>query len=213
MLALVPPARNSLCLRQNFPVKRGTMQFCLQGTLKIILLALLIIMEEAGLLGQLGINWKLFLSQSVNFFVLLLVLRFFVYKPLIEIIKKRNSRIKEGLDKAEEADVRLKEIDNIGKEKIKEADNKALLIIKETEQRAKVLDNQIQQRAEAKQKEINELLRQSALKQKEESESQVYGKALELVKQIVAKTVELKPEAIDKALVEKAVSEVKKEVK
>jgi F0F1-type ATP synthase membrane subunit b/b' len=44
--------------------------------------------EEAGLLGQLGINWKLFLSQAFNFFILLIVLRAFVYNPLLEIIKK-----------------------------------------------------------------------------------------------------------------------------
>ncbi|MEK9178109.1 MAG: ATP synthase F0 subunit B, partial [Patescibacteria group bacterium] len=65
-------------------------------------------MEEAGIIGQLGINWKLFLSQAVNFFILLIVLRAFVYKPLIQVIEKRNKKIKEGLEKAEEADVRLK---------------------------------------------------------------------------------------------------------
>ena len=65
------------------------------------------------LLFQLGIDWKLFLSQTVNFFILLIVLTFFVYKPLIKIIKERNQKIKEGLDKAEEADIRLKEVDNI----------------------------------------------------------------------------------------------------
>lgn len=167
-------------------------------------------MEESGLLGQLGINWKLFLSQAFNFFILLIVLRAFVYKPLIEIIKKRNFKIKEGLEKAEEADTRLKEVDVIAKDKIKLAETQSVEIIKNTEQKAKVLDQQIQARAEEKQKEINELLRQSALKQKEESESQVYSQALELVKKIVAKTVELKPEAVDKALIEKAVTEVKK---
>ena len=167
-------------------------------------------MEEAGLLGQLGINWKLFLSQAFNFFILLIVLRAFVYKPLLEIIKKRNFKIKEGLEKAEEADIRLKEVDVIAKDKIKLAENQSVEIIKSTEQKAKVLDLQIQARAEEKQKEINELLKQSALKQKEVSESQVYSQALELVKKIVAKTVELKPEAVDAKLIEKAVIEVKK---
>ena len=54
---------------------------------------------ENQLLSQLGIDWKLFLSQAVNFFILLLVLTFFVYKPLIKIVKERNKRIKEGLGK------------------------------------------------------------------------------------------------------------------
>jgi len=167
-------------------------------------------MEEAGLLGQLGINWKLFLSQAFNFFILLVVLRAFVYKPLLEIIKKRNARIKEGLDKAQEADIRLKEIDNIGKEKIKEAEIKAVGIIKSTEDKAKILDKEIQERTDKKQQEINELLRKSFAKQQEEAQDKVYAGAVELVKKFVAKSVELKPELVDEKLIEKAVSEVKK---
>ena len=92
-----------------------------------------------ALLDQLGINGGLFLSQAVNFFILLLVLTFFVYKPLIKVVKTRNAKIKEGLEKAEEADIRLKEVDNIGKEKIKQAEQESINIIKSTEQKAKVL--------------------------------------------------------------------------
>ena len=167
-------------------------------------------MEESGLLGQLGINWKLFLSQAVNFFILLIVLRQFVYKPLIEVIKKRTAKIKEGLEKAEEADVRLKEIDNIGKEKIKQAEQKGIEIIKITEEKAKVLEKELQEKTDKKQQEINELLKQSFKKQQEEVQGKVYAEAVDLVRKFVAKTVELKPEAIDQKLIEKAVGEVKK---
>jgi len=76
-------------------------------------------MEESGLLFQLGINWKLFLSQAVNFFILLVILRFFVYKPLLSVIKERNKKIKDGLDKAKEADERLQEVDVIAKAHLK----------------------------------------------------------------------------------------------
>jgi F-type H+-transporting ATPase subunit b len=167
-------------------------------------------MEEAGLLGQLGINWKLFLSQAFNFFILLVVLTYFVYKPLLAVIKKRNAKIKEGLEKAEEADVRLKEIDNIGKEKIKIAEQKGIAIIKATEDKAKVLEKELQEKTDKKQQEINELLKQSFKKQQEEAQGKVYANAVDLVKKFVAKTVELKPEAIDEKLIEKAISEVKK---
>jgi F-type H+-transporting ATPase subunit b len=160
------------------------------------------------LFEQLGIDWKLFLSQIFNFFVLLGVLTFFVYKPLIKTIKERNKRIKDGLDKAEEADVRLKEIDNIGKEKIKDAEQQSIEIIKATENRAKVLDKEIQEKAEKKQKEINDLLRQSAKKQQEELNALVMKDAIELVKKVVSKTVELNPKEIDDKLIKKAASEV-----
>ena len=112
---------------------------------------------ENELLFQLGINWKLFLSQAINFFILLVVLTFFVYKPLIKVIKERNQKIKTGLDKAEEATARLKEIDNIGKEKIKEAEQKGIEMIKETENRAKILDKENIEKLEKKQKEAQEI--------------------------------------------------------
>ena len=165
---------------------------------------------ENELIFQLGINWKLFLSQAVNFFILLLVLTFFVYKPLIKVIKERNKKIKEGLDKAEEADVRLKEVDEIGKGKIKEAEQKGIEIIKATETKAKILDKEISDKAEKKQKEMNELLKQSFLKQQEEAKSKVLAEAGELVKKALIKTVELSPKDVDDALIKKAVKELER---
>ena len=48
-------------------------------------------------ISQFGIDWKLFLSQLVNFALILIVLKFFVYNPVIKILKERNKKIKEGL--------------------------------------------------------------------------------------------------------------------
>ncbi len=162
-------------------------------------------------LDQLGINWKLFLSQAVNFFILLIVLRFFVYKPLLNVIKERNRKIKEGLDKAREADIRLKEIDVIAKGKLKEAERESINIIKKTEEKAKVLASELQKKSEERQKELQEQVRLSFEKQKEEAKEQVYKEAVALVKKAIIKTVELSPEQIDEALIKKAVDAVKHE--
>lgn len=167
-------------------------------------------MEEAGIIGQLGINWKLFLSQAVNFFILLIVLRVFVYKPLIQVIEKRNKKIKEGLEKAEEADVRLKEIDNIGKEKIKEAELESIGIIKNTEAEAKILASNLQKKAEEKQKEILAQIEKNKKLQEAEAKAEVLKQAGELVKKVIAKTVELGPDKIDEALIQKAIGEFRK---
>ena len=164
-----------------------------------------------ALFEQLGINWKLFLSQAVNFFILLIVLTFFVYKPLLKIIKERNRMIKEGLDKAEEADVRLKEVDVIGKGKIKEAEQQSIEIIKDTEKRAKILEQELQKKNEEKQLQMQKETQEQLKKQLEENKKVVLTQAAELVKKTIIKTVELKPDAIDEALIKKAVAEVKNE--
>lgn len=163
------------------------------------------------LFEQLGINWKLFLSQTVNFFILLLVLRAFVYKPLLSAIKERNRRIKEGLEKAKEADIRLKEVDDIGKEKIKEAEQQSINIIKKTEADAKVLAVNLQKKAEDYQKDLMAQIELSHKRQEEEAKNAVLKAAADLVRKTIIKTVELNPDQIDEALIKKAINEVRNE--
>ena len=166
---------------------------------------------ENQLLLQLGINWKLFLSQAVNFFVLLTVLTFFVYKPVMKIIKERSRKIKEGLDKAEEADVRLKEVDVIGKGKMKEAELQSINIIKDTEKKAKAIEHELQKKNEEKQLQMQKDAEVQLKKQLEENKNVVLAQAAELVKKTIIKTVGLKPDAIDDTLIKKAVAEIKNE--
>ena len=162
-----------------------------------------------ALFEQLGINWKLFLSQAVNFFILLFVLRVFVYKPLLAIIKERSKKIKEGLEKAEEASVRLKEVDIIAKNKLKQANQDSMDIIKKTEKQAKILESDFQKKAENHQKELMEQIQSDYKKQLQETKNLIYREAAELVKKTIKKTVELSPKEIDDALIEKAVLKIK----
>lgn len=59
--------------------------------------------ESAGLLGALGINGKLFITQLLAFLVLVAILRKFVYPFLVRAIDERRESIEEGLKQAKEA--------------------------------------------------------------------------------------------------------------
>lgn len=52
------------------------------------------------LLQKLGVDWKLLLAQVVNFTILLSVLTFFVYRPLLRVIDERRERIRKSMDDA-----------------------------------------------------------------------------------------------------------------
>ena len=93
-----------------------------------------------GILGQLGVNWRLLLTQGVNFFVLLVVLNIFVFKPLTKIIEERRKRIEFGLKGAEEAEKKLNEIEVVKTERLAKADKTALGIISSAEDEAKKRD-------------------------------------------------------------------------
>ena len=166
-------------------------------------------MESGGLLEQLGIDWKLFLSQAINFFILLLILRAFVYKPLLSMIKERNKKIKEGLEKAAEAEVRLNKVDIVAKEHLKKADARALVILKETEQRGRAMEQSMRQKVEEEQRALMAQAKLSYERTQQETKEKVLKEASALVKKVIATTVEMKPEMIDEALIEKAVKKVK----
>jgi F-type H+-transporting ATPase subunit b len=161
------------------------------------------------LLDQLGINWQLLLSQAVNFALLLIVLRIFVYAPLLKLLHKRREKIEGGLMKAEEAERRLHEVDMIGKGKIKEAEHEAINILKRTESEAKTLEEKLL--AERKRRE-DEGMKAAATRlrfQEEESRRALEKEAAALVRLAITRTVELSPDKIDDALIAKAVNEAK----
>lgn len=165
-------------------------------------------MESASFTTQLGVDWKLLLSQAVNFLLLLIILRLFVYKPILNMLKKRREKIEEGLAKAEEADVRLKEVDNISKKRIKEAENEAIGIIKNTEEKAKELEGELFKKTRNKEEILLKKTADEVLNQKEQAKREIKREAVELIKKALAKTVELAPEKIDEALIKKAVEQI-----
>jgi len=161
------------------------------------------------LFDQLGINWELLLSQGVNFILLLIVLRIFVYKPLLKLLHDRRERIEGGLAKADEAERRLHEVDQIGKGKIKEAEQEAIAILKRTETEAKTLEEKLLADAKRREEEAMASTATRLRSQEEESRRALDKEAAALVRVAITRTVELSPEKIDDALIAKAVGEAK----
>ncbi len=59
------------------------------------------------LFSAFGVDWRLLVIQGVNFGVLISVLTYFLYKPMMKMIDERREKIAEGVRKAEEADRNL----------------------------------------------------------------------------------------------------------
>jgi F-type H+-transporting ATPase subunit b len=52
---------------------------------------------------ELGINVPVLVAQLFNFFLLLVVLRIFLYRPILDMLDRRSQRIKEGLEAADQS--------------------------------------------------------------------------------------------------------------
>lgn len=67
-------------------------------------------MEE--IIHKFGIDGELIIVQIINFIALASVLTYFLYKPLLKVLKDREDKIAQGVKDAESAKVALDEADN-----------------------------------------------------------------------------------------------------
>ncbi len=158
----------------------------------------------SDLIHQLGIDWRLFLSQAANFLLLLVVLRIFAYKPILRILEERRKKIQEGLAKAEEADQKLAEVNVIAVHKMKEADQKALDMLRQTELKAKDFEAELLLQAKQKEAELLKNAEMIIAGKAEEAREEIHKNAVSFVKSVLVKTVEMDPKAIDEKLIAEA---------
>lgn len=162
------------------------------------------------LFSKLGLDWHLLIAQAANFLVLLLVLYFALYKPLLKVLKTRRAKIEEGLMKADEADKRLGEANEMAKEKRRAAEEESLKTLRSAEERAKKVEADLI--AEARKKEAALLENaERAAKHKEAEVMETFRKdAGGLLRDALIKAVGMRPESVDDALVAAAVEEIKR---
>ncbi len=96
-----------------------------------------------------AIHWYQLLFQIINFAILLLVLKKFLYQPIINLITQRNKKIEESI-KAAEATLKEKAtIQAIKKQAIEEAEKEAIRIIDSSRKESDKVAKQILETAKA----------------------------------------------------------------
>lgn len=153
------------------------------------------------LIKNFGINPFLLGAQVVNFLIVLFILRKFLYKPIIELLQKRQNAIKEGLKKAEEAEQRLKRI--VGEEKtiLTNAHIKA----------KKIIEDAILQSQESS-KEIQENAKKQSEKILMEAKVEIERKAIETEKRLMESVGSLAIKFLQKSVEELFSEREQKEV-
>ena len=157
-----------------------------------------------------GVDWKLLVSQAVNFLLLLAILQIFAYKPIVDILNKRKARIEDGLANADVADKRLAEIETLKNEELRKAELSAQVLMKATEDRAKEKEAEMMA-VTNKKVEVAVLEAKKLIAAKRaESEIEMGKEAVAMVKEALLKTVALDPSAVHEALIKEAVVSMRK---
>ena len=102
------------------------------------------------LLTVFGVNWKLLLAQGINFALLLAILSYFLYKPVLKMIDERREKIAEGVKTAEKAANSLAEAQTKGDGIVGDASREAETLVKTARARAEEKGAEIVKSAEAR---------------------------------------------------------------
>ncbi len=95
------------------------------------------------LLENLEIKWQLLAAQAVNFFILLFLLKKFLYKPMLRFLRERREAIEEGLKKSELAEKQFREMRELQARELTKTRQEAQKIIAEAKKRADEAKTQI----------------------------------------------------------------------
>lgn len=157
-----------------------------------------------------GFETKLFIAQIINFLILAYLLKRFLYKPLLEVMRKREEKIKSGIEYADQSKLILEKTEQDKNDIIKNARIEAEKIITETKSAAEgmkreILDNSRQEAVKI----MTEAKTQASLEMKK-MEKNVETMSLDLSQKILNNLItSLFDEQEKKKIMEKAVGKLK----
>ena len=95
------------------------------------------------LLAKLGINWELLLAQIVNFLIVVGVLGYFVYKPILNLLDSRTERIRKSVEDARKIENQVKEMEALRTEEMKKLDAESGAYFERVRKQADALQEEI----------------------------------------------------------------------
>ncbi|HET8575357.1 MAG TPA: F0F1 ATP synthase subunit B [Candidatus Paceibacterota bacterium] len=138
------------------------------------------------LIQAFGLNWKLLLIQIFNFGLVLLVLWYFLYRPVMSMVDKRQKKIIHGMEDAEKAREQLKNAGNEKKAILAAANQEAERLVADGKHYAEERKDEIMKEAMAK----SEQALKDAVSRGEEAKQQLLRESKEEIARMVVRGAE-----------------------
>ena len=101
------------------------------------------------LFANFGVSWDRFLGQLFVFLILVVILRQFMYQPVLNMLEERRQRIAKGLSDAEAAAKAKAQSEKDATERLKEATSQAEALLDKAKASADTLKAEIQAQTQA----------------------------------------------------------------
>jgi F-type H+-transporting ATPase subunit b len=133
------------------------------------------------ILAQLGIDPAVMLAQAVNFFFLLGILTFLVYKPVLKLLDERKNRIAEAEKNAKLIDEKLAKTEALTAAEMQKAQAAASKILLAAQENAKAQEEKMVNAAKEKVGKIVEEGRSVIAKERDDAAKAIQGEVSKIV--------------------------------
>ncbi len=137
--------------------------------------------ESDSVLGTLGINWKLFLAQLVNFSIVLFIFWKWIVKPLGKTLTDRQEKIESGLKNAELIEQEKAHLVTQKLEEMRQARVEAERVIKSATDTANKMKQEIINEAQAQSSRMMEQTKSQMEQEKQNMLKEVHQEVATLV--------------------------------
>lgn len=144
---------------------------------------------EAGILTKIGFDLEVALANFVNFLIIFLLFKIFLFKPIQNLIDKRREEIKNGLAQASQAQISLNLAEEESERLIKEARMKANSILSEAKSHADDISEKAILEGKANALKIKERAEHDIAQEKDKMRQDVEKEMTNLVSSLTEKVV------------------------
>ncbi|MBN1822778.1 MAG: F0F1 ATP synthase subunit B [Endomicrobiales bacterium] len=141
------------------------------------------------ILGKFGFDLKLFVGQIVNFLILFVIFKKFLYVPLMNAMRERQARIKEGLENAEKTKKILEETRKDRENVLKRTGLEATEIIENSKRAAEQLRQEMEKKSRVESEKIVLQAKNEAQAEMMRMEKDLKGMSLDLSQKILENLV------------------------
>lgn len=138
------------------------------------------------LLAKLGIDVSVLIAQIVNFAILLGVLSYFIYRPLLNLLDARRDRIQKAMDDAARIEQQTSDMEKIRQKELKKIDSECGVYMERIRKQAETLEQEILLRAKGE----AEALLDAARKQLNADRNQLFQDVLQRTASLVMRMTE-----------------------
>jgi F-type H+-transporting ATPase subunit b len=102
-------------------------------------------------MDELGLNIPVLIAQMINFFILLIILRIFLYRPIMNMLDRRSQRIREGLEAADQSKEQAAKAEQDVAEQLAQARQQGQALVAQAQESAQRIEEEsrVQARQEA----------------------------------------------------------------